>query len=93
MNGEIIAAIAGSFVTVATSVFVTIRHFSNKQGETQKVFLDHLEKKNGHFERVTKNMTDEFSKTNTSLTKQLSNLNVTLAANTRLVDRIFSRKH
>ncbi len=85
---DVLIAVVGGVVTVSGGFFLTIRHFSSKQREAQNDFLDHLEKKNGHFERVTKEMSDTFSHSNERLTKELGKLGITLSNNNIVMNKV-----
>ena len=51
---------------------------TTSQETMQKTFLDHLEKKNGHFERVTAKIADTHRESNKEFTTELHNLSKAL---------------
>lgn len=77
--------------TVIAGLFGVLKAVSKNQSQTQKeiqqAFLDHLEKKNGHFERVTARIAESHKESNREFTKELSKLRTSLETNGRVLDK------
>lgn len=59
----------GLIAVIFIGFFALVRYVTNKQGETVGSFLDYIQKKNGHMERIAEQFSEKVGTYHESMTK------------------------